>query len=345
MHDLREKVVIAGIDIAREAAKAYKLPPIEKADEVENYSVSNLIDLAYRIGLLSRPEWRRLSRCYEIRRDLEHEDDEYEAGIEDCIYIFKTCIEVVLAKDPAHLIRVQDIKELVEQPTPMIPAESFIDDYAQAPQPRQEEIMKFLLSIATNKEQSEIVQQNAYNALVRFEPLTQNPVKLTLASHLQGKIGRSGLDRRTARVAFGAGALPYLKRADIATFFDSEFQRMQAVGHRWDLYAEHGELLRSFQELGGLRFCPADARHKILKFLVQLYLGEPGGRTSYGNIRHVFYSNTGAPIVETLISNAKDTISDELRALRNDKDIERLCSNSHIARRFEALVDLVESTP
>jgi hypothetical protein len=157
-HDLREKVVIAGIDIAREAAKAHKLPPIEKAEDVENYSVANLIDLAYRIGLLTRPEWRRLSRCYEIRRDLEHEDDEYEAGLEDCIYIFKTCIEVVLAKDPAHLLRVQDVKTLVEQPTAVLPSESFLADYAQAPQPRQEEISKFLTSIALDKTQSDIVQ-------------------------------------------------------------------------------------------------------------------------------------------------------------------------------------------
>jgi hypothetical protein len=31
MHDLREKVAIAGIDIAGEAARQYKLPPINKA--------------------------------------------------------------------------------------------------------------------------------------------------------------------------------------------------------------------------------------------------------------------------------------------------------------------------
>jgi hypothetical protein len=49
------------------------------------------------MGLLTRPEWRRLTRAYDIRRDLEHEDSEYEAGVEDCIYVFKTSIEAVLA--------------------------------------------------------------------------------------------------------------------------------------------------------------------------------------------------------------------------------------------------------
>lgn len=61
--DLREKINIAGLDIAREAAKANRLPSVERPEDVENYSTSNIIDLSYRMGLLTRPEWRRLSRC------------------------------------------------------------------------------------------------------------------------------------------------------------------------------------------------------------------------------------------------------------------------------------------
>ena len=120
VHDLREKVAIAGIDIASEAAKQHGLPTITKTEDVENYSTAKLIDLSYRMGLLSRPEWRRMSRCYEIRKDLEHEDDEYEAGVEDCSYIFKTCVEVVLAVDPIHLLRVTDVKDLIEKSSPFL---------------------------------------------------------------------------------------------------------------------------------------------------------------------------------------------------------------------------------
>jgi len=101
-----------------EAARQYRLPKIERADDVEYLSVSHTIDLAYRMGLLSRPEWRRMLRVYDIRRDLEHEDDEYEAGIEDCFYIFKTCVDVVLSRDPIHVVKVTDIKAIVEQPVP-----------------------------------------------------------------------------------------------------------------------------------------------------------------------------------------------------------------------------------
>ena len=75
VHDLREKINVAGLDIAKQAAAQNKLPPVTTAEDLEYYPTAKLIDLAYRIGFLSRPEWRRLSRCYEIRRDLEHEDD------------------------------------------------------------------------------------------------------------------------------------------------------------------------------------------------------------------------------------------------------------------------------
>ena len=181
-HDLREKVVIAGIDLAKEAAKSNRLPPVDKdVDVLDSYSVSHLIDLAYHMGLLARPEWRRLTRCYEIRRDLEHEDDEYEADYEDCVYMFKTCIEVVLAKDPLHLIRVIDIKDLVEQSTPIAPSQGLMVDYEGAPQPRQEEIQKFLVSNALNTIQSDIVRQNCLRLLTTLEPFTKNPAKITMA--------------------------------------------------------------------------------------------------------------------------------------------------------------------
>ena len=63
---------------------------------------------------------------------------------------------------------------------------------------------------------------------------------------------------------------------------------MREVGTQWTANEHHGKLLLSFSEYGGLEHCPDMIRRIILKWLVLTYLGEPGGRTSYGNIRHVF---------------------------------------------------------
>jgi hypothetical protein len=344
MHDLREKVIIAGTDIAAEAAAQNALPPVTKAEDIGNYSTSKLIDLSYRIGLLSRPEWRRLHRCYEIRRDLEHEDDEYEAGVEDCLYIFKTCVEVVLARDPIHVLRVTDVRALVEQSTPVAASAGLLDDYQHAPSPRQEEIGKFLISIAIDKAQSDLVQQNAYALLAALSELTQTSVKLSLATFLQSKVSRAeGLSRRLARVASAAAIFPYLKQAHREDFFSEIFSEMKQAGYRWTAHREHGELLRTFAEFGGLIYCPPVARLKILKFLVLLYIGERGGVTSYGNIRHVYYSNVGAPLAADIIRSAAPLVAKDLRILRSRKPFAALLLDQHIARRFEELVDLVEA--
>lgn len=342
VHDLREKIVIAGIDIAGEAAKIKRLPPVSSQKDVEDYSTSNLIELAYAMGLLTRPEWRRLSRCYEIRRDLEHEDDEYEAGVEDCIYIFKTCVEVVLARDPIHLLRVTDVKDLVQQDKPVVPAETLMEDFAGAPQPRQEEISKLLISLALDPDQSDLVQQNAFTVLSHLSVSLQNPVRLKLAEHLQQKIGRDPVDRRIVRVSLAAGVLPYLRQAQIADFFTQQHQKMLQVGAHWSAYDQHGELLRSFAEVGGLQHAPQPQRRDILIWLVLTYIGEKGGMTRYGHVRQVFSSDTAAPHIRRLISDAADLIREELRGLRTEKSIASRLQNPHIARRFEDLLDLVE---
>lgn len=182
IHDLREKVFIAGIDIAGEAADQHKLPPVRREEDVENYSTAKLIDLCYRMGLLTRPEWRRVSRCYEIRRDLEYEDDEYEAGVEDCVYIFTTCVEVILSVDPVNLLKVTDIKQIVENSVPTQPGEELLTDFERAPQPRQQEILGFLVSIALNKKQSDVIQQNAFSCLHVFRTRAVNPVLVSLVA-------------------------------------------------------------------------------------------------------------------------------------------------------------------
>jgi hypothetical protein len=309
---------------------------------LEHYPTSKLIDLAYKIGFLSRPEWRRLSRCYEIRRDLEHEDDEYEAGIEDCVYIFSTCIDVVLSRDPIHILKVTDIKEIVQDAGPAVPTETLMEEFESAPAPRQEEILKFLISITLDKKQSELVQQNSFTFLGRLSPLIQNSVKLNLATYFQNKIGRSTLDRRRARVAFGIGVLPYLKQSQVLDFFDSIYNSMKEIGTSWGAYQKHGDVLRSFIEVGSFTYCPIAPKKKILKYLILTYLGSRGGRTSYGNIRNVFYSNTAAPLIEEIFLKDKKLILDDFKSLRTDDRIQKKCDYSHIDSRFEDLLDILE---
>jgi len=341
VHDLREKITVIGVDLAGEAARQGSLPPVSKPVDIENYPTAKLIDLAYAIGLLTRPEWRRLHRCYEIRRDLEHEDNEYEAGVEDCIYIFKTCIETVLSRDPIHVLRVTEVRQIIESAGAAAPSVELQNDYGMAPHPRQEEILKFLTSIALDRQQPDIVQQNAYSMIQAFEPTTADAVKLKISSFLQDRLGRAGIDKRTARVAHALGAFPYLRKAQRADFFNDQLAQMNQVGHHWSAFNQHGELLRGFREFGAFAHAPPEQRRELVKWLVLLYVGSSGGRTSYGNVRNVFYSNSGAPIAAELISEQAAVVKADLVALRTDQELARRMGDPHLARRYEALLDLV----
>jgi hypothetical protein len=55
----------------------------------------------------------------------------------------------------------------------------------------------------------------------------------------------------------------------------------------------------------------------------------------------VFYSDTAAPLIEEIVREAKAIIAEELQAVGKTKHINMLCQNPHIARRYEALLDLI----
>lgn len=341
IYDLREKVLVAGIDIAKEAADRFKLPPVTKPEDIqEGYSTTNIIDLAYRIGLLSRPEWRRIRRAYEIRRDLEHEDDQYEAEVEDLLYIFKTSIDVVLSRDPVHLLRKSDVKELIASPHQAVPSSEFLHEYEIAPDSRQRDILELLINTALDSGQPDIIRQNAVELLRIFRGLTKSQVNIQIAVHVQARMGNKRLELVVAKVACAAGILPYLKQRQIREFFCWIRERLEAAGHQWPRFGQHTPVLEELEDVGGLSACPADERRRIVQWLVLCYLGEPGGYGSLGRNRAVFFSDTAAPHIAKLIKDGGVLIGDDLEAASRDSRVRLAVENKHIARRLEELRDL-----
>ena len=343
IHDLKEKIVIAGIDVAAEAAKQHKLPPVTRVEDIEDYSVLRTIELAYRIGLVTRPDYKKLLRSYDIRKDLEHEDDEYEAGVEDCVYIFSTCVDVVLSRDPVQLIKLTDIKSIIEQPSAVTLNEVVVEEYRHAPVPRQLEIYKFLVSTALDKKQPDIVQQNSYNALFALRACTPSQVVLEIGAELTLRAGKAAPELRLARVAIAAGAFPYLRKNQIKLLFQDYLEVMRTTGFSWRKFSSHGELLRNLLEIGGLDYCPDDSLASIVEWLVLCYIGEPGGYGA-GQNRKVFYSNVGAPLALRLLKETKKpagVLVSELGA--TSKVIKAAISDEHVARRFHSVLDEIKA--
>ena len=341
IHDLKEKVQIAGLDIAKEAARQHKLPPIARAEDIENYSVMRTIDLSYHMGLLTRPEWRRLLRTYDIRKDLEHEDDEYEAGVEDCVYIFKTCIDVVLSKDPIQLLELTDIQEIVEQDTPATLTDVVLEDFKLAPKPRQQEIYNFLIGVSLDKKKPDIVRQNCYNSLCTLSDMVRKNVRIASARHMVERIRRRVPEFVEMQVARASGILPYMKKAQTRNFFQEYMNLMEKVSFHWKKHQSHGELLRNLEEIGGLDNCPEELLDKFMEWLILGYIGEPGGYGMGAN-RPVFFSNIGAPISLRILRGTERNIGDRVEKLGDSSNrIKSARTNEYVARRFDSILDAV----
>lgn len=336
IHDLKEKIIVIGTDLAKEVATNYRLPQVNNEEDVLDYNVSKTIDLSYRIGLLTRAEWRRLHRSYEIRRDLEHEDNEYEAVLEDCFYIFKSTIDIVLSKDPIQLLKVTDVKQVVESSSTLIVSEEFVEDYKGAPVLRQTEISDYLISISLNESQPDIVRENCVEMLRHIKTHTSPQVTIGLAKKLEDRIGRNPIDILTAKIGNASGATGYFKNVKLREFYTSHLTKLKQVGD-WD---ELTKLMKKFEDIGGLQYCPEEIYYELLKELVLVYIGEE----SYGyyrNTRKVFYSNGAAPIVYRVFENEGKRIVPYLdKMYKESKRIMAKTMNIYIQRRFENLLDL-----
>jgi DNA-binding MltR family transcriptional regulator len=336
IHDLKEKILNIGVDVANEAALKYRLPSINKEEDILEYNVSKTIDLAYRIGILKRPEWRRIHRCYEIRRDLEHEDDEYEAVLEDCFYIFKTTIDVVLSQDPIELLKVTDAKDLIESSSNISVSEEFLSDYNSAPKGRQKEISELLISFASDEGKPDIVRDNSVELLRHIKPITDKTVTIELASILEDKLGRSGINLMIAKIAYAYGALGYFKRVRLKDFFGKLQEDLKSTGSDW---AKQKNVSAKLEDVGGLKNCPDELYKDVLRILAKIYIGERS-YGPYSSSRPVFFSNGAAPIIARIIENEGEKARRCLEELRDERDLKRDLKDKYLLRRFENLVDL-----
>lgn len=337
VHDLKEKIIVMGFDLAKEVANNYKLPVVNNDDDILNYNVSKTIDLSYRIGLLSRAEWRRMHRCYEIRRDLEHEDNEYEAVLEDCFYIFKSTIDTVLSKDPIELLKITDVKEIVENPTELTISAQFLEDYKGAPILRQKEISNYLIAIAYDPKQPDIVRENCVEIMRHTKEITNTQVVIETAKVLEDRLGRSPIDIITAKLGHATGASGYFKKVKLKDFYNLLLEEIKAASSDW---SKQSAVMTKVEDIGGLRYCPEDIYYDVMKELVLTYIGEE----SYGyyrNTRKVFFSNGAAPIVFRILEGEGKKIVSHLERMRDkSKRIKYKISNIYIQRRFEQLLDI-----
>ena len=340
IHDLREKIQVAGLDIASEATKQHRLPTVEKAEDIEQYTTTNVLKLAYRMGLLTRPAWRRLQRAYDIRKDLEHEDDEYEASSADCLYVFEACIKDVLSQDPIQVLKLTDVKAVIEQSEPSVLKGLALEEFEYAPEPRQREIYQYVISVSLDAKKPDIVRENCYNTLTSLREVVRSNVLIEIAKDFVERIGREEPSALEFRVAYAGGVVPYLKKLQVKAFFESHLTRLKSTSHHWSHYESHRTVLADLEEISGLKFCPKGLQRDFVEWLTLCYIGEPGGY-GRGVNRAVFYSDIGAPICLRILrmSELDDKVVREW--LESSSQIKDASQNKHVARRLEHIIDAI----
>ncbi|MBI2848478.1 MAG: hypothetical protein HYX83_04815 [Chloroflexi bacterium] len=342
-HDLRSKIRYLGLDLAKDVANTFGLPRVNNDEDLEDYPTARLYDLAFRLGLLNRAEWRRMNRAYEIRRDLEHEDDEYEATTADLIYIFETAIDVVLSREPVQVIQLQDVNAIVESDAPIQVAQDIIDDYRDAPPQRQAEVFEKVTFWSLDKERPELVRANCSRLLRKIAPITPHSAKIELAKKLEVKIGRHPADIETAQACIISESFPYIHRRQQRSIIDAFLNQFSSVPPHWLRHSEHRELLDNFVSAGGFSACPSGAEWSIVRWMIEAYVGVPGQSGFYGRNRPVFYSDAAAPRIEAILETAPPNIKIVITTAAQEAATQRLLHIPEQRPRLERLVNITSS--
>ena len=142
------------------------------------------------------------------------------------------------------------------------------------------------------------------------------------------------------RTEFALFARRMLKHPD----FNSKSKRMGAViriSHQgltvWRLHAEHGELLDDFEAAGAFSACPAGAERRVLRWMIEAYLGVPGRHGTWGRNRAVFFSDTAAPRIEAAIGTAPPQVRAVLVLIVQEAAIRNLVTIPEQQERLDQL--------
>ncbi|MFI8860384.1 hypothetical protein ACIGW5_27825 [Streptomyces prasinus] len=82
---------------------------------------------------------------------------------------------------------------------------------------------------------------------------------------------------------------------------------------------------------------------QIVRWMTLCFVGEEGGYGTMGRNHKVFYSNSAAPLFEQMFKEAREIIRDDVSGFQKDRSVKRACTDEHVARRFQNLLDLVDA--
>jgi hypothetical protein len=199
-----------------------------------------------------------------------------------------------------------------------------------------------LVGVARAIKEPDLVRQHAVEALRTFAPLTDDKVKITVASEIHEQLHGGALQAVDMKIAAAIGAVPYLKERRVVAFYGEIGDKLLKILPNWESYHRHADPLNDIEDYGGLAVIPDNHLPRIVRWLALCYLGEQGGYGQWGRNRAVFYSDAAAPIIERLIKDGDARVRPLLEDCLKDKKFAAAMNYRPVARRFEQLLDLID---
>ena len=161
--------------------------------------------------------------------------------------------------------------------------------------------------------------------------------KIELAEELQVAVGRRAPALPLAQVSVASGAFPFIQRRQQRALVQTFLNRFGSIRPDWRLHAEHGELLDDFEAAGAFSACPAGAERRVLRWMIEAYLGVPGRHGTWGRNRAVFFSDTAAPRIEAAIGTAPPQVRAVLVLIVQETAIRNLVTIPEQQERLDQL--------
>ena len=103
------------------------------------------------------------------------------------------------------------------------------------------------------------------------------------------------------------------------------------------------QLLEEFEAIGGFSSSPDGAVRAIVRWMVEAYVGEPGGFGTFGRNRRVFYSDSAAPRIERLLRAAPLTIKGVVASVSGERSMKSLIASAPQKQRIADLLTITSS--
>lgn len=335
--DLRKKVIHRSLDLYNKETKPKR--NIERYEDFQDHVTDHdLIEGAYRIGVLSWEARKMLQQARETRNLFDGHPQSSEPGILKVLSLISDCNKYVLSEEfPPSII---DISEYISQmDTPDFTRNPLAVDqaFSDLPQVYKNELINRLYGSYEGESISSDLRGNIeFCSPILWKALTKED-KAQIGKRLEKTI-LSGDAKRIARGQAFIQHVAGMMYVSVATRRILIEPIVTALAEALDSWGDEARLAQHLKQYAA--FMPSDLLHSYVAAITKTYVGYRGGSAQWS--RTTFYSNGAAPHVQEMFesfdSSAVDTF---VKVVGTDSVLRRRIAARGQLNRIRVLAEIL----